>query len=328
MRRCYISDELITDENKSNEHIIPNALGGHLKSDKLVTKRINNGLFAELDAILADQIELARIIEFKRDRGEQPDIIGETSLGDKFKINSKKEVAEMMPFKPRVKLDENGSELIVINAFYKNEYFKALQRKNPGITVEELKEKFNYREEYTVNKYTAYFKNGLGFIDEIEPFRCIAKIATNFAVDNDVEIKYIKNYIEFIKGDLGIEHVHLGYFYPCQRLQYNFGEKEISNILYIKGCLKERVLYCYIELFNVHCFIVNLSYEYYGPDFDKSYIWDLKNGEIIDKPIRLDVNRDFLNNLSHPHSEGLKENYTLRLERLGKIEELNFTKKD
>jgi hypothetical protein len=328
MAKCYIKDVPIKDGNKSNEHIIPSALGGHLKSDNLVSKEINNNLFAKLDAVLVNHIELSKIIEFKRDRGEQPSIVGETNTGDKFKINAKEDLVEMMPFKPQVKLDKNGNEQVVINALYNKEYFKALQRKNPSFTIDQLKEKYNYREEYTANNYTLYFEHGLSFIGELEPFRCIAKIATNFAVYNKVKRENFKDYIAYIEGDLDIKSVRLGYFYPTNRLKYNFGEKEISNILYIKGCSKEKILYCYTELFNVHCFIVTLSYDYNGEDFSKSHIWDLKQGVIIDKPIELNVNRYFLNNLKHPHCEGLRENYSQRLDRLAKIENLNIIKRE
>ena len=38
---CYICDEELTDTNNSDEHIILNAIGGHLHSNKLLCKRCN-----------------------------------------------------------------------------------------------------------------------------------------------------------------------------------------------------------------------------------------------------------------------------------------------
>ena len=43
---CYICDEELTDTNNSDEHIILNAIGGHLHSNKLLCKRCNNTLGA------------------------------------------------------------------------------------------------------------------------------------------------------------------------------------------------------------------------------------------------------------------------------------------
>ena len=74
-QHCYITNEPLS-VNETAEHIIPNALGGHLKSKKLVLSRINTGLFDRLDAELADMIELPYLIKFKRERGKQPCIKG------------------------------------------------------------------------------------------------------------------------------------------------------------------------------------------------------------------------------------------------------------
>ena len=47
---CTICNEEITEKNKSVEHIIPNAIGGILKSDKLFCKKCNNKFGTDVDS--------------------------------------------------------------------------------------------------------------------------------------------------------------------------------------------------------------------------------------------------------------------------------------
>ena len=88
---CYITDERLSP-NETDEHIVPNALGGFLKSNKLVLSRINTGLFDKLDAELADRIEIAKLIKFKKDRGKQPPIKGTTKDGIEYLIHDAKNI--------------------------------------------------------------------------------------------------------------------------------------------------------------------------------------------------------------------------------------------
>jgi len=55
MRKCYICKESLDKSNSSIEHIIPNALGGNLKSRNLICKNCNSRIGSEEDAILAEQ---------------------------------------------------------------------------------------------------------------------------------------------------------------------------------------------------------------------------------------------------------------------------------
>lgn len=325
MHKCYISDIELDDTNISEEHIIPNALGGHLKSKYLISEKINNDLFAKLDAILIERIELAQLIQFKRDRGVQPDITGKNEMGIEFKVNAIKKSATMKAFKPIIKKDKDGSVNTTINASFKKEYFAALRRKNPNLTDSEFEKKFRYSEETKSQNQFLFYKYGGCFIDEIEPFKSVSKIATNYAVYNNVNKVYLKTYIDYIKGNLEFNNLQLGYFYPKNRLIYNFEKNEISNILILKGCSKEQLLYCYIELFNVHCFIVNLSNTYQGPNFETSHIWDLKNCKKLHKTIKLEIDKKYLSNRDYPH-DGIEiyNDYKERLERLCEIEKIRL----
>jgi len=57
VRRCIITDEPITEENNSQAHVIPSALGGRLKPWDILSKK-GNGL-------LGDKIDLPLIQAFQ-----------------------------------------------------------------------------------------------------------------------------------------------------------------------------------------------------------------------------------------------------------------------
>ena len=313
-KNCYISGILLTENNISDEHIIPNSLGGHLKSPDLVCTEINNNLFAKLDVLLSKSIELAQLIAFKRDRNEQPTILGISTDGLKYLVNNELK-GKLMPIKPFKVIDEFGEEYIKLPASQKEEYIESVLKKNSSLKREDLKYKEFYEDVYK----DIHFPDGVTIFKTKDAFRGIAKIATNFAILNDITKNYFEGFIEFIKGGNDLSRIQLGYFYPKNLLKYEFEEKEISHIIYLKGCEKEKILYCYIELFNTHCFIVNLSYKYEGLDFEKSYIWNLFTATELKKSISLNLTFEYLSKRQYLWYPEVEDDYKERLKRTNSI---------
>ena len=319
---CYISNVLLARENISDEHIIPNAMGGHLKSPNLVCKEINNTLFAKLDAILSKSVEIAQLIKFKRDdQKEQPTIIGISTDGMKYADNNMQK-GKLLPIKPLKVVDESGKELLKLQVSQKEEYIKSQLKKYPTLKREAIEN--NLKEVFEDDYNDIHFRNGINIFTTKEPFRAIAKIATNFAVLNNISTNYFRGFIEFIKGGNDLSNIQLGYFYPNELLIYDFEEKEISHILYLKGCQKEKILYCYIELFNTHCFVVNLSYHYHGPTFEKSYIWDVLNAQELRKDIALNLTYSYLSKRQYLWYPNAENDYKERLKRTSLICDLKL----
>ena len=50
MSKCYLCGMLLSESNRSLEHIIPNAIGGHLKSKDLICKNCNSNTGQKIDA--------------------------------------------------------------------------------------------------------------------------------------------------------------------------------------------------------------------------------------------------------------------------------------
>ena len=56
MSRCYLCGTLLNESNRSVEHIIPNAIGGHLKSKNLLCKDCNSNTGQKIDAEISKQL--------------------------------------------------------------------------------------------------------------------------------------------------------------------------------------------------------------------------------------------------------------------------------
>jgi|GEM_PF-2091122 len=72
MRTCYYCDSILTNRNRSAEHVIPNAIGGTLVSYKLLCRSCNFQLGETVDAVLVRHFqEFTSQLSFARDRKKQ-----------------------------------------------------------------------------------------------------------------------------------------------------------------------------------------------------------------------------------------------------------------
>ena len=88
---CYICEnEELTPENKSEEHVIQNSIGGHLKSSNLICHKINTTLFKGFDDKLRDSLIFFRsriTFEKQRDRGHNIKLTGKDIEGFPYKVD-------------------------------------------------------------------------------------------------------------------------------------------------------------------------------------------------------------------------------------------------
>ncbi|MBK8723793.1 MAG: hypothetical protein IPL95_16540 [Saprospiraceae bacterium] len=148
--------------------------------------------------------------------------------------------------------NEKGEESYEILSHQKDEFIKSWLRKNPDQTINDIKITEGINNEPIK---TIFFENDFNVISGFNNFRAIVKIALNFYFFKRKKHSHIDRAIDFMIGkidDIGI----VQYFYPDN--ENLLIKNEISHILYLKGDHNQKVLYCYIELYNLHCFIVIL----------------------------------------------------------------------
>lgn len=79
------------------------------------------------------------------------------------------------------------------------------------------------------------------------------------------------------------------FFYPGPQYPpiHDVGPDEISHMMHLRGDAKNRVLYCYVELFNSHNVLVLLSDYYTGPELTATYCYDIISKQVLPKTVNL-----------------------------------------
>ncbi len=310
--KCYISDEPL---DNSMEHIIPNAIGGHLKSNKLVCHNVNNKIFKPFDDALTEHLSVFDSRQYKRDDGKKKGTVFKDENGRLIKISNN----ETIPLGAKPIYDEEG-RVKAIPANQLDSYIISQKKKNPEFNEHDFRGKIIKAKED--KKILVYPTRGSFYsFDNIFKFKGIVKIATNFAINNNCDKKYIKGAIDFLcnndsKGNF------FTYITDLTMIKYKYEESEVSHILHFKGCSKLKKLYCYIELFNLHQMVVVLNDNYEGTDIEPSnYIWNLDLGERIDRT--KDFQMEFTDSFDKVEFQVL---YERNLERLNNLWGLNIKK--
>lgn len=323
MSKCYRCKDEITKNNRSKEHIIQNALLGNLKSDKLLCDLCNNKLGEELDAELVRQIPIPNIIKQKRDKGESPDLIVKDDEGNSFLLKNKDKL-EQLPKKPKYYIDANGKEVWECLPNQIEGVLKAYLKKHPEAEEATMRNRLFTTEEQGVET-EVFFDGNFNIISGEKACRAVAKIAVNHYIDSFGGFEFCPESIDFVLNGKDIND-KVKYHYPSN--YYRHGVSEFSHLLYSIGNYSERILYSFVELFNVHCFIVIHSTDYSGPNFSSSYFYDIDSRNEFGGEIELDLSRSELLALPRLAPDNVEECYMERLERLAEIKGLQLTKKD
>jgi HNH endonuclease len=290
-----------TTTSASDEHIIQNSIGGHLSSKKLICEYHNTSLFKKNDQKLRDALSFfIKKIDFKTERTRakgkkhKPYYFAVDEKGFPHHIDENR-VANVIKYNPIMGYDSTNKTFI----FPENDSEKKLKwlQKYKGYTDEQIKLIMKDAKKIP-SSINMEVEIGLNFSPSF--LKAVTKIATNFYIYKGGIVSNITEPIKYLNND-GLSEYKMGYFYPKENMIYDIGKEEISHILYLRGDPSQRLLYCYIELFNCHCFIVPLNCEYEGNEITEQYIWDLKLNKKLDKKIQMNVYRADLINRNYEY---------------------------
>lgn len=271
MKKCYVCDTLLTEKNKTQEHIIINAGGGRLKSKNLICINCNSAFGEKIDKELAVQLNyFANMLMIERERGGYQTIIGETKDGTKIKINGSKPMMNA----PKVDVAREGENVMmdirVRDEKELNQILKGMKKKYPQVDIDEVKAKAIHGQ--------SYMKDAVRFNLEIggeDTFRAVCKCAVNYFIFNEGEAKYIKHLIPYIKQ---LEVVDCVWFH-YQDLMYDLIEDSCFHLLHLVADPIEKTVICYVDYFNVFKYIVLLNKNYEGEYLEKTYCFDVLTRE-------------------------------------------------
>ncbi|MBN8586095.1 MAG: HNH endonuclease [Ignavibacteria bacterium] len=288
MANCYICETELNKDNSSNEHIILNACGGRLTSNDLLCVKCNSEIGEKIDAILAKQTnDLANLLLIKRHRGEAQSIRAEhVSTGREFYLEYG---GKPIAVKPHIEIEdiEKGKK-ISIKARSRSELKKiltGLKRNYPQLNVEDALGKAKHFREYLDEPLN--FDTMIGGSDVLPS---IVKIAINFYLLKGGDRKYIKDLIPYLKGE---SEMKVAISHHPQDAIYIPGD-EVSHVLYIEGNPDEGILYAYVELYNVHNFLVLLNQNYDGPKIKTNYIFDVLQSVELNRNVYLEYGKEYI----------------------------------
>ena len=259
VNKCYLCGEGITPENDSLEHIIPNSLGGRLKTRGILCREHNTQLGIEIDApfnqtigIFTDQLNL------NKDRNGYTQFEVYPRTGERIKhIVKGNIIAPARPYYDEKKNFVYANSLKIAEQFIQTLQLSEEQDKNLKI--------------YHNDGRKFYIENNL---DPTIFGKGLAKIAIGFALNNGVELKDLEEIID--KDKKQIKDPSLLYYIQTETDKYV--DKKIENfyplhILRLKS--DGNILGCFIELFSTIRLIVGLTNNYRGEPKDKFYLYSL-----------------------------------------------------
>jgi hypothetical protein len=287
MNECYWCLKEL-DANTAPEHIIKASFGGSLTSNKILCNTHNNYLGSTIDQKISMELDYLY------------DSLSSTSNSTK-KIKMYKADGTPVLFGvglkplPFLKFKIKGKEKI--------EYFDSWEemRAKGAILKEQLTkrgEKWEYVEVENPELKSLYFfhpdrKKKFGSEDFYLSF---LKIAISFYFHKKGERQFVEYPISVLKKE--VEDKNICKFYYSSLYQPSLQEGEVFHLIYLKGDIQQKLLYCYIELFSTHKMLVFLNNDYKGKEIEEEYCYDLINKKRITKSFRM--------NLTNLQYEGIK----------------------
>lgn len=281
MRVCVCCNVLITEVNNSREHIIPNSIGGRLKTKGFICAKCNNSTGEEWDSELARQMNpLCLFFGIIRDRGLSPPQTFDTSAGERIRISHDGSLALDRPSYKEVESDDGIR--VEITARTMNEARKMLagvKRKYPRTDISDVLD--------NVSVNTSHLKGAvkleLQFGGEIAG-RSLVKSAVAFAHYNGVSVEKCNVASNYLRKRSPV--VPFGYFYDDDLIEPRPKGIPIHCVA-ISGNPKTGMLLGYVEYFGVVRAVVCLSDKFEGAQIDWAYAVDPMNSTEVNLSVRL-----------------------------------------
>lgn len=268
---CYLCNTKLTDDNSSPEHILPNALGGRLKSRTLLCKSCNSDCGDTIDAALINQLmPLANALNIERERGDVPPVRVTLASGEQMRRDAD---GNMCPYdgRPVVTEGDGSAQFSISSPSIKQarKHVEGLKRKYPKLDVEAVMA--------TARATTTRVNTGITFefppLGGAEAFRAIVKIAVGYYLHFGGSAGHISEAIDVLVRDALPPVSRVGLLYATDpMLRRDNGI--VTHVVALVAC-EDGTLQAYVELFSAFRFVVNLADAYSGPPVRTVYCYDV-----------------------------------------------------
>lgn len=283
LKKCALCDVVITAENDSRKHVIPNAIGGRKKITGFICNPCNNKSGNDWEKELAKQLNpLSLFFRIKRERGDSPAEIFNTTGDEQYRLK-----ADGSMEAPKPCYNEEVHEAIVkININARNmkeakQMLSGVKRKHPSVDLDKLLNNAKSESSYCPDM----FRFNLSFGGQ-KSGRSIVKSALALAVEAGVPPRDCEHAREYLLDENG--EACFGYYYEND-LALNRPSGIPLHCVYAQGNPSTGLLLAYIEFFGVHRMISCLSSTYKGEEFRSLYAIDPVSGTELTLDINLDL---------------------------------------
>jgi hypothetical protein len=276
-RSCYLCNLQLAAGVASQEHIIPNAIGGRLKSRMLLCKLCNSKLGAIDASICRLLLPLANILAVQRERGDSPPS-WVTMNGRQYLREAN---GDMRPIdeQPKLTMQNDGSVHFSIQSSTRaqaRKHLQGLKRRYPKLDVETAIS----TAVATVDLVDTEMQFQFGPLGGADAFRAVVKIAVGYFLHVGGTPSSIPEAIEVIAGQDIPTIARVGLLYAIDPLP----KRDDQQVLHVVAVVPNQRggMHAYVELLGALRFAVLLTDNYVGPPINQAYAYDVCSQKQVD----------------------------------------------
>jgi hypothetical protein len=286
MGLCALCEATITVGNDSEEHLIPNALGGRRKVSGFLCRDCNSATGDTWDAELAKQLlPLCLLLDVVRERGDPPGLRVETSAGERLTIGPNGALTRSAPVFTQAP-SPSGKTSYHLEARTMHEarqILMDLKRKHPEIDVEATLAGARMVETYP----RGAVGHDLSIGGELAG-RSMVKSSLAWAFANGVDWAACEGALGYVR-DNGAPPC-FGYYHDTDLIHGRRAGVPL-HCLSVEADAATGLILGYGEYFGFHRFVCLLGEGYRGPAIRSTYAIDPRTGAGLDLHVRIPFSR-------------------------------------
>ncbi|WP_350433097.1 HNH endonuclease [Shewanella sp. H8] len=280
---CALCDDLITAKNDSNEHVLPNSIGGFKTVNGFICDPCNKKSGDKWESALARQLNpLSVFFSIKRDRKNPPPTRVQSKSGKSYDLHHDGKLT-LAEHSYSTISNELGVD-INIEAKTTKQAKQLIQRAKseyPSIDIEPLLEQVSMIRTYDDDPIDINLSIGGHDVG-----RSIVKSALSLAVEAGVSHLSCEHAISYLKNpDNGACYG----FYYIKDIIVNRPTSVPLHCVYVIGKPETRQILGYVELFGIYKMVLSLSSSYKGDHFENMYAINPMTGKQLQLDCKLEL---------------------------------------
>lgn len=298
---CYNCKFPFSEVGASDEHIIPDALGGKgLISNNLLCRKCNNEWGASIDNGLIAQLgSIADLIGAKRDRkneAKQIPVSSDNPNITSIQSGGKRNYRIQIPIpdtNDTIKLNDKTPKGVVEKA---KKLVNQLAMKYGQFSDIDIEKEIFWTVDPPCMIFIGNHLEGNKRFVKIgrDSLLGIVKILVSYGGSEGVPFEELERPLRYLNQRKATNRFLQPYYVDgC------LGNESISHTIYLKGSPEDHLLFAYIELFGTCCFIALMNSNYHGPELESAVSVDLLTGKRSQPLIKIGLSFERLHSIPY-----------------------------